>query len=162
MISLQAYRISVGLFQFKFKRVKVNNSIYAFKINSSKGKKNRSMGGNFGTLINMILIFFLLGVNINNNFSKIRQDDNNKVNHIKNGNIMKKGTFSLVTWNKGNGTFKNKRDDIMLTIERYRPDIFAIHEVNFDLKSDRGFENYTIEVKTLCKLHQIFRTIMLI
>merc|ERR1712240_272533 len=100
--------------------------------------------------------------NINNNSSKVRQDYNNKINHIQNGNIMKKGTFTLVTWNKGNGTFKNKRDDILLTIDRYRPDIFAIHEANFDLNSDRGFDNYVIEANTLCKGHQISRTIMLI
>ena len=72
MISLQSYRISVGLFQCKFTRVKVNNSTYAFNIDSRKGKKNRSMGGILGTMINMILIFFLLGVNINNNFNKVR------------------------------------------------------------------------------------------
>ena len=120
------------------------------------------MGGNFGTWINMILIFFLLGVNINNNFSKVRQDYNNKINHMQNGNIMKKGTLTLITWNKGNGTFKNKRDDILVTIKRYRPDIFAIHEANFDLNGDRGFENYTIEANTLCRGHKISRTIMLI
>ena len=69
MISLQAYRISVGLFQFKFKSFKVNNSTYAYNIDSSNGKKNSSIGGILGTKIKIILIFFLLGVNINNNYS---------------------------------------------------------------------------------------------
>ena len=105
---------------------------------------------------------FLLGVTINNTFSKICQVANNKINHTINGNISKKGTLTLFTWNKGNSTFQNKRDDILVTIERYRPDIFAIHEANFDLNNDRGFENYTIEANTLCRGHNIARTIVLI
>ena len=92
-----------------------------------KVKKNSSIGGILGFNTKIILIFFLLGVNINNNYSKVRQESSNKINHMLNGNIMKKGTLTLLTWNKGNGTFKNKRDDILLIIERYRPDIFAIH-----------------------------------
>ena len=94
-------------------------------------KKNSLIGGILGFNTKIILIFFLLGVNTNNNFSKVSQVSNNKINHTLNGNIMKKGTLTLLTWNKGNGTFKNKRDDILVTIERYRPDIFAIHEANF-------------------------------
>ena len=79
-----------------------------------------------------------------------------------NGNISKKGTLSLFTWNKGNSTFKNKRDDILVTLERYRPDIFAIQEANFDLINDRGFENYMIESNSLCRGYNISRTILLI
>ena len=115
-----------------------------------------------GFNIKIILLFFLLGVNINNTFSKVCQVSNNRINHTINGNISKKGTLTLFTWNKGNSTFKNKRDDILVTIERYRPDIFAIHEANFDLNNDRGFENYTIEANTLCRGYQISRTILLI
>ena len=103
-----------------------------------------------------------MGVNLNNTFSKVCQINNNRINHTVNGNISKKGTITLFTWNKGNSTFKNKRDDILLTIERYKPDIFAIHEANFDIYKDRGFEDYTIEANILCKGYNISRTILLI
>ena len=36
----------------------------------------------------------------------------------------KKGTFYLLSWNKGNSKFENKRDDIVITIARYKPDFF--------------------------------------
>ena len=124
MISIQSYRLSIGLFQFNFRNFKVKNSTYRDKKRGKRGKIN----------FNLILLFFLLGVYINNTFSKICQVSNNKINHSINGNISKKGTLTLFTWNKGNSTFQNKRDDILVTIERYRPDIFAIHEANFDLK----------------------------
>ena len=162
MISLQAFRISVGLVQFKFKSFKPKNSTYVYNNGSYKGKNNSLIRGILGFNTKIILIFFLLGVNTNNNHSKARQESNNKYNHIINGNITKKGTLTLLTWNKGNGTFKNKRDDILLIIKRYRPDIFAIHEANFDLKGDMGFENYSIETNTLFKGHNKSRTIMLI
>ena len=141
MISIQSYRLSIGLFQFKSRHFKVNNSTYEDKIRGKGGRdKISAKGGKINFKI--ILLFFLLGVNINNTFSKVCQVSNNKINHSINGNISKKGTLTLFTWNKGNSTFQNKRDDILVTIERYRPDIFAIHEANFDLKNDRGFDNY--------------------
>ena len=152
MISIQAFRISVGLFQFKLLNSKPKNSTY----------RDRNGGSKCSLNLKILLIFFLLGVNVNNTFSKVSQVANNRINHMLNGNISKKGNLTLFTWNKGNSTFKNKRDDILITIERYKPDIFAIHEANFDINNDRGFENYTIEANTLCRGHQISRTIILI
>ena len=125
MISIQSYRLSIVIFQFNFKKFKVKNSTYGDKTRGNRGKYK----------CNLILIFFLLGVCINNSFSKICQVTNNKINHSLDGNISKKGTLTLFTWNKGNSTFENKRDEILVTIERYKPDIFAIHEANFDFKS---------------------------
>ena len=161
MISIQSYRLSIGLFQFKSRNLKVKNSTYEDKF---RGKGGRDKISAKGVKINfkIILLFFLLGVNINNTFSKVCQVSNNKINHSINGNISKKGTLTLFTWNKGNSTFQNKRDDILVTIERYRPDIFAIHEANFDFQNDKGFENYTIECNTLCRGYGISRTILLI
>ena len=161
MILIQSYRISIGLFQFKSRNLKANNSTYEDKI---RGKGDRDKIRARGVKINfkIILLFFLLGVNINNTFSKVCQVSNNKINHSINGNISKKGTLTLFTWNKGNSTFQNKRDDILVTFERYRPDIFAIHEANFDIKNDRGFDNYTVETNTLCRGYEISRTILLI
>merc|ERR1711867_242832 len=105
MISIQAFRISVGLFQFKFRSLKPKNSTYADKSRGNRGKKNSLKGGKLGFNIKIILLFFLLGVNINNTFSKVCQVSNNRNNHTLNGNISKKGTLTLFTWNKGNSTF---------------------------------------------------------
>ena len=99
---------------------------------------------------------------VNNSYGKRCQEANNKNNHSLNGNISKKGTITLFSWNKGNSTFGNKRDDILVTIERYKPDIFAIHEANFDIQRDRGFDNYNIEYNTICKGYSMSRTILLI
>ena len=117
MISIQSYRLSIGLFQFNFKNFKVKNSTYGDNKRDIRGKLK----------CNLILIFFLLGVCINNTFSKICQVSNNKINHSLYSNISKKGTIILFTWNKGNSTFGNKRDEILVMIDRYKPDIFAIH-----------------------------------
>ena len=134
MISIQAFRISVGLFQLKFSKFKLKNSAYRDKNRGNGGEEKISQkGSKSGLNLKIILIFFLLGVNINNTFSKVCKVTNNRINHTLNGNISKKGTLTLFTWNKGNSTFKNKRDGILVTIERYKPDIFTIHEANFDI-----------------------------
>ena len=161
MISLQAYRISVGSFQCKLNNFKPKNLTYV-KNRGNRGKNSYLVGGKLGFSLKIILLLFLLGVNTNNTYNKICQESNNKNNHISNGNISKKGTISLFTWNKGNSTFKNKRDDILVTLERYKPDIFAIQEANFDIINDRGFLNYSIEANTLCRGHTTDRTILLI
>ena len=124
MISIQAFRISVGLFQFKTIKPKFKNSAYC-DTNRGNGdnRRNSTKGNKYSLNLKIFLIFFLMGVNLNNTFSKVCQINNNRINHTVNGNISKKGTITLFTWNKGNSTFKNKRDDILLTIERYKPDI---------------------------------------
>ena len=141
MISIQSYRLPIGLFQLKIKSFKAKGLTYDdFK----RGERG-------GIKFNLILICFLLGVCINSSYSKRCQEANNKNIHSLNGNISKKGTISLFTWNKGNSTFGNKRDDIFITIDRFKPDIFAIHEANFDISRDKNFENYNIEYNTIAK-----------
>ena len=82
---------------------------YDDKSRGKGGKEKISLkGGKFGFNLKIILLFFLFGVNINNTFSKVCQVSNNKTNHMINGNISKKGTLTLLTWNKGNSTFKTK------------------------------------------------------
>ena len=90
MISLQAFRISVGLFQCKLKTLKPKNSTYAYKNEGNNGITNSLKWGKMGFNTKIILVFFLLGVNINNNFSKVCQVSNNKTNHSLNGNIIRK------------------------------------------------------------------------
>ena len=88
---IQSYRLSIGLFQFKSRNFKAKNSTYEDKNRGKGGRKKISVkGGKINFKI--ILIFFLLGVNINNNFSKVCQVSNNRIIHSINGNISKKGT----------------------------------------------------------------------
>ena len=68
----------------------------------------------------------------------------------------------MITWNKGNSNFSNKRDDICITLDRFNPDIFSIHDANFLVDNDRNFKNYTIEYNTLTENSKIARTITLI
>ena len=61
MISIQAFRISVGLFQFKFRISKPKNSTYADisrDNRGNRGKKNSLMGGKLGFNLKIILLFF--------------------------------------------------------------------------------------------------------
>ena len=79
-----------------------------------------------------------------------------------NGNVSKNGTFTMFSWNKGNSLFKTKRDDILITLNRYNPDIFAIHEANFRCKEDGQILGYNIEQNTLIKGNDTARSILLI
>ena len=115
-----------------------------------------------GIGLKLILMSLLFGIQANNNYKKVCQGSNNKLNHVLYGNRSKGGNLSLFTWNKGNSTFSNRRNDIEVTIARYKPDIFTIHEANFNILNDRGFENYKIEANTLCKGYKVARTIVLI
>ena len=95
MISIQSYRISIGLFQFKLRNLKPRNSTYDDKSRGKGGKEKISAkGGKFNFKI--ILLFFLLGVNINNTYSKACQVSNNKINHTINGNISKEGYINPI------------------------------------------------------------------
>ena len=89
----------------------------------------------------LFFYFLILGNQISNTFKKICKLNCNKKNHAVNGNISSGGTYKMITWNKGNGNFSNKRDDICITLDRFNPDIFSIHEANFSIDSDRNFKN---------------------
>ena len=68
----------------------------------------------------------------------------------------------MISWNKGNSNFITKKDDILITINRYHPDIFALHEANYNPKNDGQIFGYNIEYNTLCVNHKISRTLLLI
>ena len=68
----------------------------------------------------------------------------------------------MLSWNKGNSLFEKKRDDISITLDRHKPNIFAIHEANFNSQVNRGFKNYNLEYKTLNDRCTDARTILLI
>ena len=114
MISIQAYRVSVGIFQSKIFNFKPKNSTYGTKgVNSAKIDYRN--GCKLRNGIKIIILLLVFGCNINNNYSKVCKESSNKNNHILNGNISKKGNISLYAWNKGNSCFKNRRNDILVT-----------------------------------------------
>ena len=149
MIDIAMYRCSIGMF----------NMI----LNISKSKdKSKIFTFSLFSIRRMILFIFLLWNSLNNSFSEILQSKSNKLNHMVNGNISSKGTYKLITWNKGNSIFSNKRDDILITLQRHNPDIFAIHEANYSIRNDTKIKGYKIECNNLIHGNDICRTITLI
>ena len=138
MIAIQAYRVSVGIFHSKLFNFKPKCSTYGTN-RENRANYNYRQGCKLGLGIKIILLLLVFGVNLNNNYSKVCKESCNKINHILNGNISKKGNLSLYTWNKGNSCFKNRRNDILVTLEKYKPDVFTIHEANFNILKNRGF-----------------------
>ena len=93
----------------------------------------------------------------------INQKTRNRVIKAINGNISKNGSYFMMSWNKGNSKFTNKRDDISITLDRHMPDILAIHEANFNINRDQGFQKYNLEYKCLdTHKNTDARTIMLL
>ena len=134
MITIQSYRCAIGIFNLIYKKFKCN---YKIKHQNPKTKLSSYI---------IFLIFILL--NSHSSYGKTRQENGNKIAKIINGNISKNWSYLLMSWNKGNCNFANKRDDILITLDRHSPDIFAIHEANFKIQSDKGFQNYKIETKS--------------
>ena len=138
MITIDIHRFRIGIFNLSCSKNKPKN----IKQNIFKSKKSK--------LFSLFFIFLLInGLSISCNSSKITQKNHNKIQHICNGNISKNGTYSMISWNKGNSNFSTKRDDILITINRYHPDIFAIHEANYSTKNDGQILGYNIEHNTL-------------
>ena len=133
MITIQAYRCTIGIF----------DSICNKCSYKAKSKVNR---------INLSIYFFLFSFLLLNTATlhdNINQKSRNRVIKAINGNISKNGSYFMMSWNKGNSKFSNKRDDISITLDRHMPDIFAIHEANFNLNRDQGFQKYNLETKFL-------------
>ena len=53
------------------------------------------------------------------------------------------------------------RDDIAITLDRHKPDFFAIHEANYNILKDKGLRGYNIEYNRLHINSVISRTIRL-
>ena len=123
---------------------------------------NKNFSFSFHTLRKMFLFIFSIWNFINDSFSKILQSKNNKTNHMVHGNISGGGTYKLLTWNKGNSNFSNRRDDVLISLNRHNPDIFSIHEANYSIKNDVKIKGYKIEYNNLIDGNDICRTIILI
>ena len=68
----------------------------------------------------------------------------------------------MISWNKGNSNFTTKKDDILITINRYHRDIFALHEANYNIKNDGQILGYNTEYNTLVDNHNISRSLLTI
>ena len=95
MISIQAYRVSVGIFQSKLFNIRPKCSTYGTN-RGNRGNNDYQLGYKLGLGIKIILLLFLFGVNVNNSYSKVCKESCNKNNHILNGNISKKGNLSYI------------------------------------------------------------------
>ena len=132
MITIQLYRCSIGTFDSICKK------------SSAKVKCKNN-------IIKISFYFFLFSfilLNSATSYESSKQQSRNKLIKTINGNISKNGSFYMMSWNKGNSKFSNKRDDIAITLDRHRPGIFAIHEANLDSIRDQGFQNIILKQNT--------------
>ena len=64
----------------------------------------------------------------------------NKLQQMKNGNS--KGQLKVIHWNLGSRMWKNKREEIELLLEEYKPDLCFISEANIW----QGIESHDLEI----------------
>ena len=79
--------------------------------------------------INLIYLKISLFEN-QRSYSLYLQKSRNKLCHSKYGNRTKTFGLKLLHLNKGNSYFKNKINDIQITIDKFLPDIISISEAN--------------------------------
>ena len=136
MITLQAYITTIGFFHdIANKHVRIIANL------CSK---------NYVSKLHIFILFLLvIGCPVSSSYDGVCKKGRNKIMHTLNSNVSKNGLYFLLTWNKGNSLYSNKRDDIAITLDRYNPDFFAVHEANFNILKDRGFDGYNLEYNTL-------------
>ena len=146
MIDYAQFRFTIGIFNFKITKLK-----YKVKPNYNNHKN---------IFLPLFLLLIILGAQTCNNYSLYRQKSSNKNAHYTFGN--KKGSYKLLHWNKGNSDFKNKYDDICMTLDTNQPEFFSIQEANFNIKSNIKIKGYNIEYNNLIFNNDIARTVLLI
>ena len=107
MIDLHQFRIKIGLFQ-----TQAINKISYKSFCKGNNRKYSSKGNKY--INSLILLFIIINAQINSQFYLYNSNINNKVTHIKNGNISKNGSIKMLHINKGNSNFENKIDDIYI------------------------------------------------
>ena len=101
--------------------------------------------------------------NVNSHYIHCIAKVNNKISHIYNGNIYKRGGIKMVHVNKGNSNFENKIDDIKVVLDNLKPHILSIQEANYDFSLGQTFSGYNIEYNILTnKSNCRSRTIVMI
>ena len=91
----------------------------------------------------------------------LRKFSNNKIAHITYGNI-KIPRLKILHWNKGNCLFKNKLDDLYFVLDKYKPHIVSLSEVNYENNDRILIPDYRIETNDLGVGHNISRQLLLI
>ena len=149
MTTIECYRAAIGLFN-------LHNNIRATKVS------NKYLKPRFSHSLFLIFCLLLKGCLGYESYGLIVKKSGNKRMHSLNGNISKNGSYFLLNWNKGNRTYSNKKYDISITLDRYKPDFFAIQEANYNILKDKGFSGYNLEYNTLHVNCVISRTLLLI
>ena len=133
-ITIESYRINIGTF---------NNR--PIKTHKSFSKHNTNYNFKFNKNLKIYLLFIIFfTITQSNNFSITRQNNNNKLSHISNGNI-KLTNIKIAHFNKGNSKFNNKIDDIHYIIDTHKPLIFSIFEANYCNLNNTIIDGYNIE-----------------
>merc|ERR1712240_970481 len=102
---------------------------------------NHTLNKNLKTFLALIIFFTIIQAN---NFLITLQKSNNKMSHSLNGNI-KLTYIKIAHFNKGNGKFENKLDDIHYIIDTQKPLIFSISEANYCNLNKTIIDGYNIE-----------------
>merc|ERR1712080_529485 len=116
---------------------------------------------------NKIFLFCMLNVmkQTENSYSKILQKNNNKINHMINGNKIKNTKLNLLQFNKGSANFENKINNINEILQTHQPDVMCVSEANLNISKlgicDK-FPNHNIELNKMSKIIDISRNIILI
>merc|ERR1712240_873999 len=130
--SLETYRLRIGIHNLKSKQPKRYKKYKTDNNNNNKGK-------------NKILIIILILLRLIPNTHYNTQKQNNKNQHIKNGN----NTIKLIQWNKGKANFKNKTNNLESILSKHRPNIISICKANINkdnsTETNNSYKDYKIE-----------------
>ena len=90
---------------------------------------------------------------------------NKKVKSINGNGNNKQNTIEIINWNKGAAHISKKIDDIKYILEKHKPKIMVINELNFNEEDDEDLmkvEKYSFEYDNLRKNNKTARTGMFI
>ena len=128
--SLETYRLRIGVFNLKIRHKKHH-------------KNNNNKNNKIGINKSLILLLILLTLIPNTHYNTHKQDNKNQ--HIKNGN----NTLKLLHWNKGKANFNNKTNDLDSVLSQHRPNIISLCEANINRENNNepnnNYKDYKIE-----------------
>ena len=134
--SLETYRLRIGVFNIEIRHKNHSNN------NNKKYNK-------ISTTKILILLLILLTLIPNTHYNTYKEDNKNQ--HIKNGN----NTLKLLHWNKGKANFNNKTNDIDSILSHHRPSIISLCEANINRddnnETNNNYKDYKIEHTKMSK-----------
>ena len=147
--SLETYRLRIGIHNLKSKQPKRYKKYKTDNNNHKKGK-NRTV----------VIILILLTLIPNTHYNTQKQ--NNKNQHIKNGN----NTIKMVQWNKGKANFNNKTNELDSILSKHRPNIISICKANINkgnsTETNNSYKDYKIEHTKMSINTNLSRNIIMI